>query len=160
MFQIYSTSGGLFWSTAASPRARRGVRICETCLLDGLFSYPLFIYLSIKKDRALNQFEKYRQISCISRTKSINLNVSFSSYSWLCPIYWSQVLSREWRCSQSSADRRFSRYIWVINKPTKVGTYIDCLMVFLTSVGNTRDKTLVRSAYPHNGIYFTGKIFI
>ena len=33
----------------------------------------------------------------------------------LGPIYWSQVLSREWRCSWSSANRRCSNYIWVIN---------------------------------------------
>ena len=35
--------------------------------------------------------------------------------SCLCPIYWSHVLSWEWRCSWSSADRRCSNYIWVIN---------------------------------------------
>ena len=39
--------------------------------------------------------------------------VSFCS--GLCTIHWSQVLSREWRCSWSSADRRCSNYIWVIN---------------------------------------------
>ena len=33
----------------------------------------------------------------------------------LCPIHWSQLLSWEWRCSWSSADRRCSNYIWVIN---------------------------------------------
>ena len=33
----------------------------------------------------------------------------------LCPICWSQVLSREWRCSRSSAGRRCSDYIWMIN---------------------------------------------
>ena len=33
----------------------------------------------------------------------------------LCPIYWGQVLSREWRCSCSSTDRRCCNYIWVIN---------------------------------------------
>ena len=33
----------------------------------------------------------------------------------LCAIYWSQVLSGEWRCSWSSADRRCTNYIWVIN---------------------------------------------
>ena len=33
----------------------------------------------------------------------------------LRPIHWSQVFSREWRCSWSSADRRCSNYIWVIN---------------------------------------------
>ena len=37
------------------------------------------------------------------------------SCSCLCPIHWSQVLSREWRCSWSSADRRCFNYIWVIH---------------------------------------------
>ena len=31
------------------------------------------------------------------------------------PFQWRQVLSREWRCSWSSADRRCSNYIWVID---------------------------------------------
>ena len=39
-----------------------------------------------------------------------------SSFSYLCLIHWIQVLSREWRCSWSSADRRFSNYIWVIQQ--------------------------------------------
>ena len=38
-----------------------------------------------------------------------------SSCSCRYPICWSQVLSREWRCSWSSADRRCSNYISVIN---------------------------------------------
>ena len=38
-----------------------------------------------------------------------------SSCSCLCPIHWSQVLSREWRYSWSSADRRCTNYIWVID---------------------------------------------
>ena len=37
------------------------------------------------------------------------------SCSYLCRIPWSQMLSREWRCSWSSADRRCSNYIWVID---------------------------------------------
>ena len=41
--------------------------------------------------------------------------ILISSCICLCPIYWIQVLSREWRCSWSSADRRCSNYIWVIN---------------------------------------------
>ena len=57
----------------------------------------------------------YRKFSNISRTKSQNLNVLVSSCSCLCPIYWSQVLSGEWRCSWRSADRRCLNYIWVIN---------------------------------------------
>ena len=39
-----------------------------------------------------------------------------SSCGCLCPIHWSRVLSREWRCIWSSADRRCSIYIWVISK--------------------------------------------
>ena len=38
-----------------------------------------------------------------------------SSCSYFCPIQHSQVLSREWRCSWNSADRRCSNYIWVID---------------------------------------------
>ena len=37
-----------------------------------------------------------------------------SSCRCLCPIHWRWVLSREWRCRWSSADRRCSNYIWVI----------------------------------------------
>ena len=37
-----------------------------------------------------------------------------SSCSCLCQIHLSQVFSREWRCSWSSADRRCFNYIWVI----------------------------------------------
>ena len=32
----------------------------------------------------------------------------------LCALHWSQVLSRKWRCSWGGADRRCSKYIWVI----------------------------------------------
>ena len=35
-----------------------------------------------------------------------------SSCSWLCPIHWSQVLRCEWRCSWSSADRRWSLKVY------------------------------------------------
>ena len=44
-----------------------------------------------------------------------------SSFRCLCPIHWSKALSREWRCSCSSADKRCSNYIWVIDN------YIACL---------------------------------
>ena len=54
-----------------------------------------------------------------------------SSFVCLCPIYWSRVLSREWRCSQSSADRRCPNYIWVINNSIayKCASYIIDLTV-------------------------------
>ena len=38
-----------------------------------------------------------------------------SACSCLRTIYWSQAFSEEWRCSWSSAERRCSNYIWVIN---------------------------------------------
>ena len=38
-----------------------------------------------------------------------------SSCNCLRSTHWSQVLSWEWRCSWSSAYRRCSNYIWVIN---------------------------------------------
>ena len=57
----------------------------------------------------------YHRTSNISHTKSQNLMFLVLSCSCLCPIHWSQGLSREWRCSWSSADRRCSNYIWVIN---------------------------------------------
>ena len=59
--------------------------------------------------------------------------ILISSWSRLCPILWSQVLSREWRCSWSSADRRCSNYIWVIdNLITYWGAYYirDLTVVF------------------------------
>ena len=63
-----------------------------------------------------SSLEVTRQTSNISRTKYQNLNVSrLVLYSCLCSIHWSQTLSREWRCSWSSADRQCSNYIWVIN---------------------------------------------
>ena len=55
----------------------------------------------------------YHKISNISLTKSQNLDVF--RLGCLCAIYWSHVLSGEWRSSWSSADRRCSNYIWVIN---------------------------------------------
>ena len=56
---------------------------------------------------------KVCQTCSISHTKSQNLNVSRLVSS--VPIHWSQVLSREWRCSWRSANRCCSNYIWVIN---------------------------------------------
>ena len=41
--------------------------------------------------------------------------ILISSWNRLCPTLWSQVLSREWRYSWGSADRRCSNYIWVID---------------------------------------------
>ena len=45
-----------------------------------------------------------------------HLNVSRLVLQLSCPIHWSQVLSREWRCSWSSPVRWCFKYIWVISK--------------------------------------------
>ena len=59
----------------------------------------------------------YRKISNIRRTKSqIKCFSSRLAVCCLCSIHWSQVLSREWWFSWSSADRRCSNYIWVTNQ--------------------------------------------
>ena len=58
----------------------------------------------------------------------------FVSYrSCLCPIHWSQMLSREWRCSWSSADKRCSNYIWVNNSfiAFSCATYVRGLTVYM-----------------------------
>ena len=75
----------------------------------------------------------YRKVSNISCTKSPNLNNLILSCSCLCPIHWTQVLSREWRCSWSSTDRRCSNYIWVINNfiAFSGAAYIRDLTVYL-----------------------------
>ena len=56
----------------------------------------------------------YCQISNIRHIQTQILLVSSCSCFW--PIHWSQVLGREWRCSWSSADRRCSKYNWMISK--------------------------------------------
>ena len=58
--------------------------------------------------------------------------------SCLCPIHWSRVLSPEWRCRWSSADRRCCNYIWVINNfiANEGATYIRGLTVNTISLPN------------------------
>ena len=73
----------------------------------------------------------HHQVSNISRTKCQHLNILVLSCGCLCRIPWSQMLSREWRCSWSSTDRRCSNYIWVIDNciilPTKVRLMLEIL---------------------------------
>ena len=66
-----------------------------------------------------------------------------SSCICLCPIYWSRVLSREWRWSWSSAGRRCSNYIWVINNliAYKCAVYIRDLTVVLIGDGRKLNNT-------------------
>ena len=75
-----------------------------------------------------------------------------SSCSCLSPIQWSQVLSREWWCSWSSADRRCSNYIWVIDS-----------FIAYWGVPYIRDLTVIYHVNTlrvgQNGHHFTDKIF-
>ena len=69
-----------------------------------------------------------------------------SSCSCLCPIHWSRMLSWEWRCSWSSADRRCSNYIWVINNliAYKGATYIrgfTVWQIYIASKGHHTKRT-------------------
>ena len=57
----------------------------------------------------------YRQMSNIRAPNLKTWMFLVSSSSCLCPVYWCHLSSWEWRCSWSSADRRCSNYIWVIN---------------------------------------------
>ena len=77
-------------------------------------------------------FHKYCEFSNIRRTKSKNSNASQMACSCLRATYWSHVLSGEWRCSWSSADRRCSNYIWLNNNliAYKGASYIRDLTVY------------------------------
>ena len=79
--------------------------------------------------------------------------IVISSCSWLWPIHWSQVLSWEWRCSWSSADRRCSNYIWVINNfiANSDATYIRGLTVYRIT-DNTMQYNRYHKRWDHRPI--------
>ena len=60
-----------------------------------------------------------------------------STCSCLYGMCLSQVLSREWRCSWSSADRRCSNYIWGINN-----------LIAYESASSIRDLTVIHKMTP------------
>ena len=79
----------------------------------------LCIIIRMKWSMAL--YGMYRATSNTSRTKSQNIMFLLSSCSSLGPIHGSWVLSREWRCSWSSADTAPTTPGWsTIILPTKV----------------------------------------
>ena len=85
---------------------------------------------------------KYRKIFNISRTQSQNLNEFRLVLQLSLPNPLNQVLSRRWRCSWSSADRRCSNYIWLISNfiAYSGGFYIRGLTVHVTCVGTGQSK--------------------
>ena len=80
-----------------------------------------------------------------------------SSCSRLCPVHWSQVLSREWSCSWSNADRQCSNYTWVINYFIAYlgSSYIRCLTIYQSRGRNRLTKRKLHShfALPQNTSY-------
>ena len=89
----------------------------EGCLVDRItYHVTTQFYYYISSDTAHSWYLMFTVKSLIQAAPHPKLYMSLvSSCSCLCPIHWSQVLSREWRCSWSSADRRCSNYIWMIN---------------------------------------------
>ena len=89
----------------------------------------------------------YRKTFSIRRTKSQSLNVSrlVSSCSCLCPIHWNQMLSRKWRCSWSSTNKRCSSYSWVINKSIayQAASYVRDSAVIQCATANVSYKTKI-----------------
>ena len=78
--------------------------------------------------KSLNKTHQIRKLKWLSSS----LAVAFGQ------IHWSHVLSWEWRCSWSSADRRCSNYIWVINNfiANSGATYIRGLTVTKFTMSN------------------------
>ena len=89
---------------------------------------PYLPWVSMAGRAFLAGYHRYiihRQTSCVRRDNSQNINVSRLVLQFFyCAIHWSQVLSREWRCSWSSADGWRSNYIWVINDYIAYGVHL------------------------------------
>ena len=92
-----------------------------------------------------------------------------SSCSCLCPIHWSQVFNREWRCSWSSADRRFSTTSqWSTSLlPTKVWFILEFWPNFWGCTVHMISKHLDRSITKrvnellcNNDIYYNESAFL
>ena len=97
------------------------------------------------------QNNHYRQISTMRPTKFPNINVSPVVFHLSLP---NTVLSGEWRCSCSSADRRCFCYIWVINKFVADRTQVGPMLapwtllskVFTTTAYNRTDNDCVNKS--------------
>ena len=107
-----------------------GVLLIQECFDGKSISHPhgwamgchcwlFWIWSTVSWVYSLRPSDAYRKISNIRRTKSPHLNVSRLVLQSSLPNPMKpgvkHVLSREWRCSWSSADRRCSNYIWVVD---------------------------------------------
>ena len=98
------------------------VSLCYSQFQDTHNRYPIYHMWCLRTQSLHSAFcishccvVYYRKTFSINRTKFQSLNFLVFSCSCLHSIHWSQVLSWEWRCSWSKADRRCSNYIWVID---------------------------------------------
>ena len=91
----------LVMMTAKQCQRLRYHKICYIYHSLQCLSVPIRFTVQNHHNRS-NRYDKYRKTSYISRTNPKTLFV-VSICSCLCAIYWSQVLSGEWRCSWSSA---------------------------------------------------------
>ena len=73
------------------------------------------------------EFQSYRQTSIVRPPNPETSMPLFSSCNYLCAIHWTDVLSWEWRCSWSSADKRCSTtYEWsTMLLPSKMSLILD-----------------------------------
>ena len=91
----------------------------------------------------------YCKISNIWAPNHTTSMILVSSCRYLCPIHWSQVLGREWRCSWSNTDRRCSIYIWMIDKFVAYGgaNYIRGLTVSIISNNQSFIPLMLTGSY-------------
>ena len=77
--------------------------------------------------------------------------------SHLCPIHWRQLLSREWRCGWSNADRRCSNDIWVTNTfiAYQGATYIRGLTILVCRVHTISKIEVMANLYKRSFSQFT-----
>ena len=88
---------------------------CEYTLQNAVWYEHIFTIFFSTIWRILTYSYTYRKSSSASCTKSQTLNVSRFVLQLSLPNP-SRVISREWRFSWSSADRRCSNYIWINSK--------------------------------------------
>ena len=92
------------------------VSISSKHFMSSKWELPSYFYFKLHQTPKLEWFASCLTVNC------------------LCPIHWSQLLCREWRCSWSSAGRRCSNYICMIN--TRKAYYclywrFDCISYFI-----------------------------
>ena len=148
--------------------------VCPGTKFKGLFFTKLIQSNTVEDTKnitlVLKIFRKHENIFAISTNPQHRDDTGCCDPSWTClfylltycqisnishtcgclySIHWSQVFSREWRCSWSSADRRCSNYIWVIDNFIILGAaYIRGFMVASTQYCWSEPEGITASTHP------------